>query len=682
MKKLLLFIFIFIALCINGQEIEIRDENGNILPILEFDYSEIVNGELILKFAENCVNEELILNSKSKVKFKVNDVKNKNYKSDQTKSFFKDYKDHKVRKVVNNIKKLKIKSSQKSHLSKLMIMEIETDTDIKKLIKDLSEYPEIDYVEPNFLKRVNDNAPNDPMYDLQKGFESSSDHDIDANRAWDFTTGNYDVKVGILDYGIDYHHFDLGNGSFGVDGAKVSGGYDYYNDDSNPDEIDKNHGTEVAGIIGAIRNNNTGVAGLAGGNGTTNIGCQLVALKIGPDFLGGPNSAAAIEAIIAASTEPTAGGLGCHILNASYGGYSFNISEKHAISIAAQNNVVFVASKGNVGSSNYHYPSDYSDSWVLSVGATTSSDEHASFSNTGNNIDVSAPGGDDNDDLTYTTTAGGNYRFFKRTSAAAPHVSGLAALILSEAIEQGIDLHHQDVEGLIEASADDVNATTLPGYDDELGHGRINAGRALEYMNNPWKLTHHTTVGGTITNSTGWINQTFYGDGLINGVYSVKRHEVQTTVNSPAFSKPSFFTWGRGTNAATGWSAANPNYQLEYCDVVNVSGNEITLRTFIYEVKEKLTGYYLGWYPKNASNVTFAYTTLGYNCPPDIQLPNTTINSGQSATHQSSNTIENTSDYIINSGGNVILKAKSIRLKPGFHAKEGSTVRIEVDPCN
>lgn len=137
-------------------------------------------------------------------------------------------------------------------------------------------------------------------------------------------------------------------------------------------------------------------------------------------------------------------------------------------------------------------------SWVISVGATNLLDNRAGFSNTGNGIDVAAPGSGN----VFTTGVGTNtFENFNGTSASSPHVAGLSALILAEAIEQGISLHHEDVENLIKVSSEDVNGG---GYDDDLGHGRINAGRALEMMNEPWEITHHTTTGGTIVNSTDW----------------------------------------------------------------------------------------------------------------------------------------------------------------------------------
>ena len=379
-----------------------------------------------------------------------------------------------------------------------MILEVDISNNIQSLCNQIEAYEEIEYAEPNYILTTHDSPPNDARYVLQEGFEQATDRDIDANRAWDFTTGNEGIKVAVIDNGVDYHNLDLGNGAFNATSAKVRGGWDYANNDNDPDDTNgdngnDSHGTPVAGIIGALRNNGDGVAGLAGGD-VGNLGAQIIALKIGNGR--SLSTSNAIDAIIEASSNTPGFGYGCHVLNNSWGGGGYNESLRNAIRVAAQNNVIFVASKGNDNSGDINYPSDYDQSWVLSVGATDINDQRVNIpgwwgSNFGNGIDVSASGRLNIVETTATVEEG-NWRSFNGTSAAAPHVSGLAALILSEAVEQGISLHHEDVENLIEVSSKDVNGG---GYDDDLGHGRINAGRALEMMNDPWELTHHTITG-------------------------------------------------------------------------------------------------------------------------------------------------------------------------------------------
>ena len=568
----------------------------------------------------------------------------------------------------------------------LVILEVHSRLDVLSLCEQISAYDEVEYAQPNYILTSDDIPANDTEYSGQRGFEQANDADIDANHAWDYTTGNSGIKVGIIDNGIDYHNIDLGDGAFNVDGAKVRGGWDYYNNDANPDDNDNeddSHGTPVAGIIGGLRNNNTLIAGLAGGDGNGEQGVQLFAFKIGrkKEYV----TSHIVDAIIEGSMNTGSFGYGCHILNNSWGSYDYNESVRNAIRVAIQNNVVFVASKGNDNTDKAHYPSDHDDSWVLSVGATDYLDRRSSWgignaSNFGNNIDVSAPGGGLG---TYyevpnvITTAVGRTadRTFNGTSAAAPHVAGLAGLILSEALEQGRALHYQDVENLIEISADDVNGG---GYDDELGHGRINAGRALEMMNAPWELKHHTVQGGTVVNTTDFYNTIFSGNSpLANAAYTVKRYEVRTTVSLPEYSGD-VFVWGRGTNASTGWSAATPNYQVGFSNVVSHNNTSATLRSYVYEVYSIL-GQRLGWYPTTPANVTFAYTTLGEACP-DTRTIDEPISSASPLVFIANNTIKASNSIAANS--NVIYSAGTeIILSNGFHAENASLFQTRLEGC-
>ncbi|MBZ0246461.1 MAG: S8 family peptidase [Cyclobacteriaceae bacterium] len=657
-------------------------------PLEVFDY---VKGEVLIKFKEGTIAHEFQM--ADQISGMANDVM-----TDKANDFLKSFKENKLRKVVSKFKPGILNSISREGVvvevpdyHNLFVMEVNQNEDIVALCETLRKMDNIEIAEPNFIGKGGDNPPNDVKFNLQTGFEQVSDKDIDANRAWDFTTGRYEIKVAVIDNGIDYNHPDLGNGAFGYEGAKVRGGWDYWNNDADPNYTENapaSHGTEVAGIIGAFRNNNSiGIAGLAGGNGNGNIGVQLFALKIAGS--GGWPTDKVVAAITEASIWTPSFGYGCHIIN--FSGWNFPASEvlRTAVRTAAQNNVVFVAIKGNGNSSNFNYPSDYDKEWVISVGATDSFDKRSVWSssrasNTGNNIDVAAPGSGGGLFNVHTTTVAGNgnYRSFDGTSAAAPHVSGLAALILSNAIDQNISLHHEDVEGVIKFSAEDVNSATLPGYDNDLGYGRINAGRALEMMNQPWELTHSSIVGGTIVNSSDWFTGilTNPGGGLPSGAYALKRHEVHKTVSIPFFTGD-HFAWGRGANATSGWSYSIPNHQIGFCDVVASTATTVTLRTFIYEVKT-ISGVSLGWKPTTVGNVTFAYTTLGTPCPPSLNIT-MAINAGtrNTATVYAASDNINASN-IINSGTDIIYSAgNTVTLLPGFEVKPSNTFRAVTTGC-
>lgn len=669
------------------EKIQLLNETGELIKNEYIDNKDIIVDEIIIKFKEGTINNVFLEADKTEIK--CSEAMGEKAKRTSSNSFFKYYKDYTIRKLVRKYKPSYGQSTSrngKKVTSKgfynMMVMKVDPQKDIQKLCEHINSMDEIIYAEPNYPIKLNDTPPNDTDYSLQEGFENPTDRDIDANRAWDFTTGNYGVKVGVIDNGIDYHNVDLGNGMFGVHGAKVRGGWDFINNDSNPDYdgiTSSSHGTECAGIIAGLRNNNAGISGLAGGNGT-GLGAQLFALKVGPiDCSDGTidrclNVDKIIEAIIEGSVDTPNFGYGCHILNNSYGSYNYRQSMLDAVSIAAQNNVVFVASKGNGGNSNLHYPSDYNSSWVVSVGGTNASDNRWSDSNTGNNIDVSAPA---TPDIVYTTTIGTNqFRAFSGTSASAPHVAGLSALILSEAIEQGVSLHHEDVESLIKISCDDVNGG---GYDDQLGFGRINAGRALEIMNDPWVMNHRTVTGGTIVNSTDYYNTLFDNSagGTLNGVYRVRRHEVQKRVFLGTAGEETF-VWGRGSNASLGWSAAAPNHQVGYSDIVTHNHYLADLRTYIYDVFSPI-GQFLGTFPTNAENVKFAYTVLYRpQCPYNVWYPTNTI--AENRLFLAENMIF--TKHFLEDGANVVYRAPDVLLDIDFECELGATFEVQLESCS
>jgi subtilisin family serine protease len=471
-------------------------------------------------------------------------------------------------------------------------------------------------------------TPNDPLYSNQKSFEQSSNVDINAARAWDFSKGSYTVKACIVDSGIDYDHPELGNGAFGS-GAKVSGGYDYGNDDTDPDDkldvIGHNyfpHGTAVAGILGAVRNNAVGVAGLAGGDGGAgNIGVQLIALKTADDD-GDTTTDTFCEAITDGALSTSQSGFGCHLFNISLGWTSYSNAEREVLSFAANSGVITVAAKGNGGNKTKIYPGDYDASWISNVGATDDSDARLSGTSFGNGIDVAAPGASSMVHTTYSVEDG-SYGSFELTSAATPHVAGLAALIKTASLERGLNLHPGDVEGLIKASAKkvrtDIYTYDISGWNENVGHGRIDAGKALEMLNTPYVLEQKTATGGTDMGiGATLIVQIYEASGLNEGVfYTVKRHEVRKTVSFSA--RQQAYVWGRGANASVGWSAVTTNndlYGVGFAEVVpgTVTASSATMRTYVYEVYEHNElgqQFFKGWYPATPSNVTIAYTVLG-----------------------------------------------------------------------
>lgn len=312
----------------------------------------------------------------------------------------------------------------------------------------------------NYIEYVCE-APNDEKY------VSSDQWAIDKialPAAWNETTGSSTVYVGVIDTGIDASHPDLQNRV----NTELSRCFTPHFDTALED--DYGHGTQVAGIIGAEGDNTIGVTG-------TCWNVQLVSLRVASKT-GGFVVAAVIDAIEYADS------VGIQILNYSGGGYNYTTDAAHRQVAIQQYSGLFVCSAGNDNKDNdvfSYYPSDHNYfSNVISVGASDPNDERwydhpgdDGGSNYGQNkVDLFAPGED-----VYTTRAGGTYGTSSGTSMAAPHVTGVAALILSK--HPTMDAAH--IKFAIIEHVDDVrdsnNNSVFENYCKS--GGRLNAYNAL-----------------------------------------------------------------------------------------------------------------------------------------------------------------------------------------------------------
>lgn len=242
-----------------------------------------------------------------------------------------------------------------------------------------------------------------------------------ADQVWNITSGN-GVKVGILDTGIDSSHPDLK--------ANILGGFDTINYNSWNDN--NGHGTHVAGIVAAIRNNGIGVAGVAPDAG-------LYAVRV-LNTAGFGKTSDIIEGIDWCISK------GCRVINMSFGSYKYNKSFQDAINRAYGAGIVPVAAAGNDGTNSPLYPAAYNH--VLAVSATDRNDNVPSWSNYGSYIDFAAPGAS-----IYSTYKKGTYATMSGTSMASPHVAGIAALRISQYITAGITYTPDKIEADIANTA-------------------------------------------------------------------------------------------------------------------------------------------------------------------------------------------------------------------------------------
>lgn len=305
-----------------------------------------------------------------------------------------------------------------------------------------------EYIEPNYIYSKYA-IPNDPEYGKQWNFRS-----INVEQAWDETKGK-DVTVAVIDTGISPVP-DLEN-------TKFAAGYDFVNDQAEAKD-DNGHGTHVAGTIAQSTNNSFGVAGIA-------YEASLMPLKV-LSAEGGGTVADIAEAIRFAADH------GADVINMSLGGGGESNLMKEAIAYAHSKNVVVVAAAGNSGRNAAEYPARYP--YVIGVSALDAAGNKTPYSNYGAGIDISAPGGL----ITGEDKAGGIlqntvnpltgesvFEAYQGTSMAAPHVSGVAALVKAMGVE-----NPDEVEEAIKQSAFPVQDDNL----NEFGAGRLNAGEAVK----------------------------------------------------------------------------------------------------------------------------------------------------------------------------------------------------------
>ena len=295
----------------------------------------------------------------------------------------------------------------------------------------------VELVEKHALRYPNTTIPNDPYFGEQWGLTK-----IQAPEAWDTTRGSPEVIIAVIDTGVDYLHPDLSdniwmnnaesNGTEGVDddgngyiddirGWDFAGTDEFDPDDADADPMDvDNHGTHVAGIIAAKGNNDLGVAGVC-------WNAKIMLLKVMADNSDLIEEWDVIEAIDYAIDN------GARIVNCSFGGEDYMQTEYEAFGSLKIAGILAVCAAGNEELNtdetiSKNYPSCYDLDNIISVAASNQNDNLASFSNYGlTSVDVMAPG-----DNIYSTYLDPSYKYMQGTSMAAPHVSGIAGLLLAK----------------------------------------------------------------------------------------------------------------------------------------------------------------------------------------------------------------------------------------------------------
>lgn len=268
---------------------------------------------------------------------------------------------------------------------------------------------------------------------------------VDAELAWTTSFGASSTKVAVIDTGISKDHPDLKE--------NLKGGYNAINPSKDWND-DNGHGSHVAGIIGAV-NNMIGVVGVA-------PQVDLYAVKSldrsGSGF---------ISDIIEGIQWSVANNI--QVINMSFGSASGSQALRDALTSAYDSGIVLVAAAGNSGGVVL-YPASYPE--VIAISAIDSKDKLASFSSRGKEISLAAPGVD-----IYSTYKGSGYMTLSGTSMAAPHVSGVIALVLNTpagAYDTDLDevWSPSEIRQKLQDTAVDLGQI---GFDDLYGWGLVNA---------------------------------------------------------------------------------------------------------------------------------------------------------------------------------------------------------------
>ena len=483
-------------------------------------------------------------------------------------------------------------------LLKTYLIEFDDINSVESFITELEESGAVDYAEKVPLDKIS-LTPNDPLFNASQMWGLFQ---INAEQAWNVSTGSSAIVVATTDNAIEIAHADLVNVLWTnpgeIPGNSIDDDGNGYVDDINGFDVGDNdndpsppnagfdHGTHVAGTTGAESNNGTGVASIG-------YGVSVMAVKSTRDNAGSNSVTNGYDGIYYATVS------GADIINCSWGGTGFSTTGNNIVNFAWGNGSIVVAAAGNDGTDNDatpHYPSNYTN--AIAVASSTTGDVKSGFSNYGtNSIDITAPGSN-----IASTVPFGNYSYMSGTSMASPMVSGLLGLMKS----LNPSMPNQDLINCMYSTADNIDGVN-PSYVGELGAGRINAFAAMNCvsatLNSPPVAefsANYTTInaGGTITftdestyNPTGWSwNFDNLGAGGVTPATANTQGTHNVTYNNPGVYEVSLTvtnSFGNDTETKLTYITVNT---AGACEIINFDTTGVP--------------FHLGWSPVlyNATN--------------------------------------------------------------------------------
>jgi serine protease len=375
--------------------------------------------------------------------------------------------------------------------SRARVHQIRDGDSVRRTIAELRDNPGVEYAVPNHIARASQTfTPNDPGFRRQWNlFEPGG---IGMPEAWSLAAtlgapGGKGALVAVLDSGVAFERYKRFRRAPDLRRKTFVRGYDFIDRDPHPNDV-FGHGTHVAGTIAQATNNAEGAAGVA-------YGARIMPLRV-LDSAGSGDSVAIAKAIRYAARHDA------DVINLSLE-FELDVVPSEipeilaAIRFAHRRGSLIVAAAGNGFGRRVAYPARADQ--VIAVGATTRSGCRSDYSNGGPDLDLVAPGGGVDAEPRATQEVGvcdpesasdwiiqetfrgrgvqtfGMPRGYEGTSMAAPHVSGIAALVIAAGV-LGPKPTPDAVQTHIQATARDLGR---PGFDGRYGHGLADAARAL-----------------------------------------------------------------------------------------------------------------------------------------------------------------------------------------------------------
>jgi subtilisin family serine protease/PKD repeat protein len=388
--------------------------------------------------------------------------------------------------------------TESSVLDGIYLVRISSNVSPIDFCNQLLKHREVVYAEPLFNEELF-HTPDDPSAQIGTGNQGYL-ATIKAYEAWDITKGSSDIVIGIVDTGADLIHEDLSGKYYQNPGeAPIANGidedgngyiddilgFDFADDDNNPQADGNQHGTHVSGIAGAQTNNGKGIA---------SVGYHTKIAPLKGFTTVGTLSTGVWEAFIYAADN------GYDIVNLSWGssGYQSQVLQDIITYCVLEKDMAVIGAAGNTNADLDFFPASYEH--VLSVAGTTLTDVKWNNSTYGDHVDLTAPA------LSiYSTQNNNTYNSDNGTSHAAPQVAGVAALVKS------VFPHFNARQIMEQIRVTTDNIYSVPGNETfafKLGKGRLNAYRAVT------ESTSRSLRVQNLKYDNGFGQYAFYGDTL------------------------------------------------------------------------------------------------------------------------------------------------------------------------